>query len=78
MVPGMFIIITKRRGIETISDGSKLIDTMNEIELKRVYIYPTYTRDSKIHSDDGFVNIDNGSMGGTHLTCFLVKDNKSF
>ena len=51
---------------------------MNESELQRVYNYPIYPRDSKIYSDKGFVNIDNGIMGGTHWTCFIVKDNKSF
>ena len=30
----------------------------------------------KIYSDGGFVIIDNGSMGGTHWTCFIIKDNK--
>ena len=49
-------------------------DTMNEFELQRVYNYPIYPRDSKIHSDKRFVNIDNGSMGGSHWTCFILKD----
>ena len=53
-------------------------DTMNESELQRVYNYAIYPRDSKIYSDKGFVNIDNGSQGGSHWTCFIVKDNKSF
>ena len=53
-------------------------DTMNESELRRVYNYPIYPRDSKIYSDKGFVNIDNGSMRGTHWTVFIVKDNKSY
>ena len=51
-------------------------NTMNESELQRVYNYPIYPRDSKIFSDRGFVIIDNGSQGGTHSTCFIVKDNK--
>ena len=54
------------------------INTMNEIVLKRVYKCPIYTRDSKIHSDKGFVYIDNGSMGGSQWTCFIVKDIKSY
>ena len=54
------------------------VDTMNESELQRVYKNPIYLGDSKMHSDKGFVNIDNGSRGGTHWTCFIVKDNKSF
>ena len=37
-----------------------------------------YPRDSKISSDGIFLNIDNGSMGGSHWTCFMVKDNKSY
>ena len=53
-------------------------DTMNETELQRVYNYPIYPRNSKIYLDKGFVNIDNGSMGGSHWTCFIVKDNKSY
>ena len=41
-------------------------DTMNESELQRFYEYKTYPRDPKTYSDKGFVNIDNGSLGGTH------------
>ena len=47
---------------------------MKESELQRVYKYPTYPRDGKIYSDKGFVNVDNGSQGGTQWTCFIVKD----
>ena len=53
-------------------------DTMNEFELQRVYNYPIYPRDSKIYSDKGFVNIDNGFQGGTHWKAFYVKNNKSY
>ena len=53
-------------------------NTMNESELQRVYNYPINPRDSKNPSNIGFVFIDNGSQGGTHWTCFLVKDNKSY
>ena len=53
-------------------------DTMNESQLQRVYNYNKYPRDSKIFSDRGFVNIDNGPQGGTHWTCLIVKDNKSY
>ena len=53
-------------------------DTMNESELQRFYNYPIYPRDSKYYSDRGFVNIDNGSQGGTPWTCFIVEDNKSY
>ena len=48
-------------------------NTMNESQLQRVYIYPIYPKNSKIYSDKGFVNIDDGRMGGTHWTCFIVK-----
>ena len=47
--------------------------TMNEFQLQKICNYPIYPRDSKIYSDKGFVNIDNGSQGGTHWTCFIVK-----
>ena len=53
-------------------------DTMNESQLQKIYNYPIYPRDSKIHSDRGFVNIDDGRLGGTHWACFYMKDNKSF
>ena len=53
-------------------------DTMNEREVQKFYNYPIYPRDSKIYSDRGFVNIDNGSQGGTHWTCFIVKDKKTY
>ena len=54
------------------------IDTMNESQLRRVYNYPIYPRDSKIYSDNGFINIDNGSRGGSHWTAFYIKNNKSY
>ena len=53
-------------------------DNMNESELQRAYNYTIYPRDSKICSDKAFINIDNGSMGGSHWTCFYVKNNKSY
>ena len=53
-------------------------DTMNESQLQKIYNYPIYPRDSKIHSDKGFVNIDDGRMGGSHWCAFYIKDNKSF
>ena len=43
-----------------------------------MYIYPIYPRDSKINSDKGFVNLDNGSQVGTHWTCFIVKYKKTY
>ena len=54
------------------------VDTMNESDLQRVYIYNIYPRNSKIITDKGFVFIRNGQMGDTHWVCFIVKDNKSF
>ena len=51
--------------------------TMKESELERVYNYPIHPRDSKLYSDKGFVNIDNGRKGGSHWTCFKFK-NKNF
>ena len=43
---------------------------------KKIYNYPMYPRDSKKCSDKGFVNIVNGTQGGTQWTCFIVKGNK--
>ena len=43
----------------------------------RVCNYPIQPRDSKTYYDNGFVNIANGSMGGTQWTSFILKDNKS-
>ena len=51
---------------------------MNESEFQRIYNYPIYPRDSKTYSDEGFVNTDNGSIEGSHWTCCIVKDNKSY
>ena len=51
---------------------------MNEPELQRIYNYSIYPRDSKIYSDKRFVNIDDGSQGGSHWSCFYVKHNKSY
>ena len=51
---------------------------MNESQLQRVSNYPIYPRNSKIYSDKGFVILDNGRWGGTHWTCFIEKDNKTF
>ena len=51
---------------------------MNESHLQIIFNYLIYPRDSKTYSNRGFVNIDSGSQGGTHWTCFMVKDNKSF
>ena len=43
------------------------------------FIIILYTHgDSKIFSDRGFLNIDDGRLNGSHWTCFIVKDNKSY
>ena len=51
---------------------------MTEGNLQRINIFPIYPRTSKTYSDKGFVKIDNGSEGGSHWVCFIVKDKKSF
>ena len=51
---------------------------MNESGLQRVYKFHMDPRDSKIKTNKPFVNINIGSEGGTHWTCFIIKDNKSF
>ena len=53
-------------------------DTTNETQLQKVYKFSIYPRDSKIYSNKRFVNIDHGSQGGSHWTCFIVKTNKSY
>ena len=45
----------------------------------RKFVVILYTPEiQKFFSDKGFVNTDNGSQGGTHWTCFIVEDNKSY
>ena len=51
---------------------------MNEVQLRRIYNYPIYPRDSKFNSKKGFVNTDDGRMGGSYWICFIVGDNKSY
>ena len=51
---------------------------MNESQLQKNDDLPIYPRDSKTYSDRGFVNINNGSMGGSHWVCFMVKDSTSY
>ena len=53
-------------------------DTMNESQLQKICNYPIYPRASKIYSDKGFINIDDGRMGGSYWCSFVVKDRKSF
>ena len=53
-------------------------DTMNESQLQKISNYPIYPSDSKINSDKGFINIDDGSQHGTHWTVFFIKGKKSY
>ena len=53
-------------------------NTMNESDLQKIYNYPIYPKNSKIYSDKGFVNIGDYQNGGSHWTCFIGKDNKSY
>ena len=53
-------------------------NTMIEIELQRVYIYPIYPRDSKIYRDRVFVDIDNGSQGGSQWHVLFYKVTNHF
>ena len=41
------------------------------------FIIILYTLEILNYIQRGFVNIDDGSQGGTHLCCFIIKDNKS-
>ena len=50
---------------------------MTGTDLKKVYNYSIYPRNSKVTKNKGFVNNDNGSMGGNHAACFYIKDKKS-
>ena len=52
--------------------------TITESGSQRIYKYTINPRDSIIYSDTRFENIDNGSQGGTHWVCFIVKDNKPY
>ena len=52
-------------------------DTMNKSHLQKINNCPIYTRDSNFYSERGFVNIDNGNVGGSQWTSFIVRDNKS-
>ena len=53
-------------------------DTMNESQLQKIYNYSVCPKNSIIYSDRAFVNIDDGRQGGTHWTCFIIKDDKFF
>ena len=47
--------------------------TMSESDLQKIYNYKIYPRDSKITTDKGFVNIDNGSTRRNSLGLFYNK-----
>ena len=49
---------------------------MTETDLKRVLNYYIYPRDPTLNTGKGVVIINNGTMGGTHWTCFCIKDNE--
>ena len=53
-------------------------NTMTESVLQKLHNYSIYPRDSEKNSNNGFVKIDNGTMGGTHWTCFHKKDKKIY
>ena len=53
-------------------------DTTSKSDLQKVFKYPNHPLASKVCSDEGFMNIDNGQKGGTYWTYFYIKDNKSF
>ena len=46
---------------------------MSDGEMKKVSNCFIYPRDSNITTGKGFINIDNGQMGGTHCTWFSLK-----
>ena len=48
------------------------------LNYKDVIVIQYTPRDSKILSDKGFINVNDGRKGGTHWTCFIVKENKSY
>ena len=53
-----------------------IVDTMTKRELKNMYKYSIYPKDSRNFTDKRFVEIDNGCIGLTQWTCFYMKDNK--
>ena len=51
---------------------------MKQNDLQRLSNCKICPGDSKLNSDEEPVNIDNGSMGGSHWSCFILKDKKSY
>ena len=52
-------------------------NTKKKSELQRIYNCKIDPRGNEIYSDKAIFNIEGGSQGGTHWTCFKIKDNKS-
>ena len=50
---------------------------MIDNDFKKVLNYHMYLRYFIITTDKGDITIENGSMEGTHWTCFYKKDNKA-
>ena len=48
---------------------------MNESDLKKNLSDLFDRRDSKIHTNKGFVSFDNEQQGDTHWNCFYIRDN---
>ena len=46
--------------------------TMSETNLKAVQNFSIHPGDSITTTDNGFINIDDGSMGGLHWICFFL------
>ena len=47
--------------------------TLDESELEKVFNFTIYPEDSKITTNKRIVNIDKGSMGGTHWIFLLLE-----
>ena len=45
------------------------------MNIKNFYDDHIYPKDSKTTTNEGLLNIDNGITGGSHWTCFYIKDN---
>ena len=53
------------------------IGSRDDSDVQKTYKFNKYPKDSKINSDKGFINIDNGEQGGTHWDYFILKNGKS-
>ena len=51
---------------------------MIELQIQNVFNYLIYPRASEIYSDKGFINFDDGGMGGTHWMYFYKQHNELF